>query len=179
MKTKLLYSIYLVSCICLISMVLTSFAYAEETKKLKWTTKWGDPKVALLEPNHVPGHVIVQWEREDTIISDDPDWNDSKWVVYEHADEIAGSGSVKGYATQTFKNGDKAYVRIDAAYTGTYKDNGAWVGTAQGVIMYTGGTGKYKNISGGASFNCKGVDSYLSKEKEDTGGCMNEGEIRY
>jgi hypothetical protein len=124
-------------------------------------------------------HILVQWERRDKVRSPDPEWNGTEAVYYEQADEVAGSAAVTGYAVLTFKNGDKAFYRIDAAYTGTYSDSGAWEGTADGVYRFLGGTDKYKNIKGTAFSRCKGVDTFVAENETDTGGCTYQGEIEY
>jgi hypothetical protein len=154
-------------------------ALAGEKKQLTWTTKWGEPQeVAVLSLSDVPDHVLYQYKREDTITSPDPEWNNTKWLVYEQGDEVAGDGTVRTYATHTFANGDVAYLSVHAAYTGSYTESEAWVGTAEGFVRYIGGTGKYSNITGAAAFRCEGRDAMTSEEKA-TGGCTFEGEIAY
>jgi hypothetical protein len=155
-------------------------AQAGEKKQLTWTTTWGEPKeVAVLSLSDVPDHVLYQYKREDTITSPDPEWNNTKWVVYERGDEIAGDGAVQGYATDTFANGDLAYLAVQGAYTGSYTESEAWIGTAQGFVRYIGGTGKYLNITGAAAFHCEGKDVMASEEEGAAGGCTFEGEIAY
>ena len=163
-----------------IMVTLFSFSVQAEKKKVTWSTKWGKAQVAMMSPNVFgKDHILVQWERRDKASSPDPEWNVTEVVYYEQADEVAGSAAVTGYAVLIFKNGDKAFHRLDGAYTGTYKDNGAWEGTAEGLYRFLGGTGKYKNIKGTAIVRCKGVDPMFAKEVEDSGGCTMEGEVEF
>ena len=164
-----------------ISISLFSTSVHAEKKKVNCTTKWGKAQVAMMSPRVFnKDHILVQWERRDAVSSPDPDWNGTEAVYYEQADEVAGSAVVTGYAVLTFKNGDKAFYRIDGAYTGTYRESGAWEGTAEGLYRFVGGTGKYKNIKGTAVGRCKGIDTFVSeKETQETGGCTMEGEVEY
>lgn len=152
--------------------IVTSFNFSAqaEKKKIMWTYKWGKPeKMSTLSPNDIPGHLLVQFERRDTITSTDPEWNGTEQLMHAQGDEIAGTGTGFDYGTQLFKSGDVAYFKLDAAWTGTYKENGDWVGTVEGILRYMGGTGKYKSIRGSAAVHCKSVD----------GGCTLEGEVEY
>jgi hypothetical protein len=161
---------------------LSSFSVqAEEKRKIQWKSLWGNAKLALLKLNDVPDHFMFHLEREDKILSPDPDWNNTKWVCFEQGDEVAGdSGNLRGYCTHTFKNGDLAYTRMEGAYTGIVKESLAWEGTSQGTLQFYRGTGKYKNIAGSATFHCKGVEAGPDAAKEGaSGGCTMEGEISY
>ena len=112
--------------------------------------------------------------------SPDPEWNGIEATYYEQADEVAGSAPVRGYVVLIFKTGDKAFLRLDSVYTGTYRDTGAWEGTAERLYRFLGGTGKYRNINGTVNIRCKGVDTFVAeKETADTGGCTMEGEVKY
>lgn len=164
-----------------ILLALFSLSVQAEKKKVTWTTKWGEPKVAMMSPGAFhKDHILVQWERRDKVSSPDPEWNGTEAVYYEQADEVAGSAVVTGYVVLMFKNGDKAFHRIDGAYTGAYKESGAWEGTAEALYRFVGGTGKYKNIKGTAVARCKGVDTFVAeKATEDTGGCTIEGEVEF
>jgi len=59
-----------------------------------------------------------------------------------------GTGTVRGYNTSTMDNGDKASV----SYQGTIKGNKDGSGTSSGTWKWTGGTGKFKGITGGGTF---------------------------
>jgi hypothetical protein len=162
-------------------MIAFSSPVQAEKKKVTWSTKWGKPQVAMMSPGVFgKDHILVQWERRDKVSSSDPEWNGIEAMYYEQADEVAGSAVVTGYAVLLFRSGDKAFYRIDGAYTGTYTDSGAWEGTAEGLYRFVGGTGKYKNIKGVAVGRCKGVDAFVAQQEvRDTGGCTHEGEVDF
>jgi hypothetical protein len=167
----------------ILAIMAASFSVSvqAEKKKVTWTTKWGKPEVAMMSPGVFgKDHILVQWERRDKVSSPDPEWDGAEHVYYEQADEVAGNAVVTGYAVLIFKNGDKAFHRLDGAYTGTYRPSGAWEGTAEGLYRFVGGTGKYKNIKGMAVVRCKGIDTFVAGEEEqDPGGCTMQGEVEY
>lgn len=164
-----------------IIVALISLSAHAEKRKVTWTTKWGKPQVAVLSPGVFgKDHLLTQWERRDKVTSSDPQWNVSEVVYYEQADEVAASAVVTGYAVLVFKSGDKAYCRLDGSFMGSYKENGAWEGTAAGVCRFVGGTGKYQHIKGTALSRCQGTDTWVAeKETQDTGGCKMEGEVEF
>ena len=171
------YSLGLVTLLVVLSNVC---AYAEK-KSVTFTTKWGNPEVAVVTPSvFSKDHILAQWERRDRVVSSDTEWDGTEAVYFEQTDEVAGSGVVSGYAVLTFKDGDKAFFRIDGAYTGAYKESGAWEGTAEGMYRFLGGTGKYTNIRGTMAGHCKGVDDLSpGKAAEGASGCTMTGEVEF
>src|ERR1700756_4130117 len=95
MKTRLVVS--------LIGLAI-SFAlpiYAQEKKKLMGTNKQGpviSQTVVPLGPGDDPKHKLTVLSiRRDTTTSPDPDHDGTEQIVYEQADEVAGTGTVRGY----------------------------------------------------------------------------------
>jgi hypothetical protein len=81
--------------------------------------------------------------------------------IINTADATAGSGTDRGYRTVTLSNGDQAF----AAYEGTSKSVAKSTGpegTFQGKWWYTGGTGKFKGITGGGTYTGEFTPTSLS-----------------
>jgi hypothetical protein len=151
MKTRLVVS--------LIGLAI-SFAlpiYAQEKKKLMGTNKQGpviSQTVVPLGPGDDPKHKLTVLSiRRDTTTSPDPDHDGTEQIVYEQADEVAGTGTVRGYFRRLFKNGDTDYGPFEGTFKTTFKADGSWETTTwEGTWKVIGGTGKFKNIKGGGTY---------------------------
>jgi hypothetical protein len=144
---------------------------AVEKKKISGVNNFG-PHVSqsISSPGDVPNHEIVQSIRLDTVTSSDPDFNGSRYINYEQVDQVAGTGSHRGYGKQITKNGDEIYWKWEGSHQTVAKD-GAWESTFQGTFQYVGGTGKFRNIKGSGTY--KGTVS-------PKGGAGNwEAEVEY
>src|SRR5689334_25242294 len=73
-------------------------------KKITGVNNFG-PQVSVTtsSPGDVPNHEIIQTIRLDTVTSSDPDFNGSRYVNYEQTDQIAGTGTHRGYGRQITK----------------------------------------------------------------------------
>jgi hypothetical protein len=92
----------------------------------------------------------------DTTTSSDPDWNEAEHIVYEQRDQVAGTGTHRGYFTNLLKNGDTEYGTYEGTFKTTFKEDGSWETTTwEGTWKSTGGTGKLKNIKGGGTYRGK------------------------
>jgi hypothetical protein len=147
------------SIVCLIvvfAVISLSFPAQAEKKKIMMTSQAGQSTDQIaISPDNVPNHVLYQHKRKDTTTSSDPDFNNTEWMLYEQGDDVAGSESHRGYFTHFFKSGDVIYGKYEGTHKGTVKEGETWEGTSEGKSQYTGGTGKYKNIKGGGTYNCK------------------------
>jgi hypothetical protein len=105
----------------LATFILASVSFwvqAAEKKRLTWTNKRG-PIITytIVYPGDDPKYTIGQSVRMDTTTSQDPDYNDAQSLVYSQSDDVAGSGSHRGYIKRVHKNGDETYTK----YEGTHK----------------------------------------------------------
>ena len=169
MKTRLVVS--------LIGLAI-SFAlpiYAQEKKKLMGTNKQGpviSQTVVPLGPGDDPKHKLTVLSiRRDTTTSPDPDHDGTEQIVYEQADEVAGTGTVRGYFRRLFKNGDTDYGPFEGTFKTTFKEDGSWEMTWEGTWNSNGGTGKFKNI--------KGSGTYRGKATAEGASTEFEGEVEY
>jgi hypothetical protein len=94
-------------------------AQAPEKKKITGTNKWGphiSRTVVPPGPGDDPKHelVVLQISRA-TTTSPDPDDDGTEIIAYEQDDEVAGTGTQRGYYVRLHKNGDRDY--------GTYRRN--------------------------------------------------------
>src|SRR5215831_14708739 len=125
---------------------------AAEKKKITGVNNFG-PHVAQTTslPGDVPNHEIGQSIRLDTVSSPDPDFDGSRYVNYEQVDQVAGTGSHRGYGRQITRSGDEIYQKWEGSHKTIVRD-GAWESTFQGTFQYVGGTGKFKNIRGSGTY---------------------------
>ena len=145
-------------------------------KKIMGTNKLGpviSRTVVPPGPGDHPKHDLVVLEiRRDTTTSPDPDWNDTEQIVYLQADEVAGTGTHRGYYVRRHKNGDIDYGPYEGTHKSTFKEDGSWEGaTFEGTWKFNGGTGRFKNVKGGGTYRGKATPEGASEDWE--------GEVEY
>ena len=100
---------------------LSFSAQAAEKKKIMGTIKQGpviSRTVFPLGPGDDPKHELVVLNiHRDTTTSSDQDWNETEQTVYEQIDQVAGTGTARGYRVTLHKNGETDY----GSYEGTHK----------------------------------------------------------
>jgi hypothetical protein len=160
------------------AVVSLSFsAQAGEKKKVTGTHRSHrviSQTVVPLGPGDDPKHKLVVLEiSRDTTTSSDPDFNEAEHTVYEQHDEVAGTGTHRGYFTNLLKNGDTEYGLFEGTFETTFKEDGSWETTTwEGTWKDIGGTGKLKNI--------KGSGTYRGKATAAEGAITEfEGEVEY
>jgi hypothetical protein len=96
-----------------------------------------------------PKHELVLLEiSRITTTSSDPDWNETEQIAYHQADDVAGTGTHRGYFRRFHKNGDTDYGSYEGTHKTSVKEDGSWETTWEGAWKTHGGTGKFKNIKG-------------------------------
>jgi hypothetical protein len=152
----------------------SSSAQAAEKKKIMGTNKHGpliSRTVVPLGPGDDPKHELVVLSiRRDTTTSSDPDHDGTEQTVYEQVDQVAGTGTARGYFVRLFKNGDTDYGPFEGTFKTTVKADG-WETTWEGTWKVIGGTGKFKNIKGGGTYRGKATAEGASSDWE--------GEVEY
>ena len=129
-------------------------------KKIMGTNKLGpliSRTVVPPGPGDDPNHeLVVLAIRRDTTTSPDPEWNGTEQIVYLQADEVAGTGTHRGYYRRLHKNGDIDYGPFEGTHKTTVKEDGSWEATWEGTWHTTGGTGKFKTAKGGGHVSGEG-----------------------
>ena len=124
-------------------------AQAAEKKKIMGTHKSGpviSHTVVPLGPGDDPKHeLVVLAIYRATTTSSDPNLNESEVIVYDQADEVAGTGTQRGYFRRLYKDGDTDYGTYEGTHKTSFKEDGSWEATTWESM---GGTGKFKNING-------------------------------
>jgi hypothetical protein len=150
---------------------LSFSAQAAEKKKIMGTNKHG-PLISRTVVPPVPGddpkhELVALLVRRDTTTSPDPEWNDTEQIVYEQSDEVAGTGTHRGYYVRLHKNGDIDYGPYEGTHKTTFKEDGSWETTTwEGTWKSTGGTGKFKNVKGAGTYRGKATAEGASTEWE-------------
>ena len=68
--------------------------------------------------------------------------------LYDRDDQIDGTGTHSGVASDVLKSGDGIYQTFSGTHKTTTKADGSWEVNYQGVSIISGGTGPYKNAKG-------------------------------
>jgi hypothetical protein len=142
-------------------------------KKITGTNKHGPPiSRTVVSLGDDPKHELVVLEiSRVTTTSPDPDWNETEQIGYHQADDVAGTGTNRGYFRRLHKNGDTDYGSYEGTHKTTVKEDGSWETTWEGTWKTHGGTGKFKNI--------KGSGTARGKETAQEGFTEWEGEVEY
>ena len=104
---------------------------------------------ALAVPDQ-PGHDIVLAEVAGTQKSADPNWNNASLTYVATSDLVDGKGTQHGYFVNTHVDGDRDW--------GTFEGKVSTVNgllTVEGTYQETGGTGKFKGITGKGTFKTR------------------------
>ena len=98
-----------------------------------------------------PGHIIRIFELLRSYPDDTPNCEGMKRTQsVEHAsvDYVNGNGTLHGYGTITYENGDKIFEEFNGISQAVTKPDGSKKGSFSGIIRYIGGTGKYNKVHG-------------------------------
>ena len=142
-------------------------------KKLTGTNKHGPPiSRTVVSPGDDPKHELVLLEiNRTTTTSSDPDFNETEQFDYTQLDEVAGTGTHRGYFRRLHKNGDIDYGSYEGTQKTSVKEDGSWERTWEGTWKTHGGTGKFKNLKGSGTYRGKATAQEASTEFE--------GEVEY
>jgi hypothetical protein len=126
-------------------------------KKIMGTNKHGPPiSRTVVSPGDDPKHeLVVLMIRRDTTTSSDPDWNETEQIVYGQEDQVAETGTHRGYFRRLRKNGETDYGTYEGTHKTSVKEDGSWETTWEGTWKSSGGTGKFKNMEGGGTYRGK------------------------
>jgi hypothetical protein len=147
---------------------LSFSAQAGEKKKVMGTDKYG-PTISrtVVSPGDDPKHeLVVLAIYRATTTSPDPNINETEVISYEQGDEVAGTGTHRGYYVRHYKNGDIDYGTYEGTVKTTVKEDGSWESTWEGTLKVTGGTGKFKNIKGSGTYRGKATAEGASTDWE-------------
>jgi hypothetical protein len=154
---------------------LSFSAQAAEKKKVMGTNKYATicRTVVPLGPGDDPKHeLVVLAIYRATTTSSDPDTDGTELIAYEQADEVAGTGTARGYFRRLHKNGDIDYGTYEQTHKTSFKEDGSWEATTwEATWKSLGGTGKFKNIKG------SGTERGKATAQESLGEF--EGEVEY
>jgi hypothetical protein len=110
-----------------------------------------DTDISVASVGDIPGHEIAQRIYSYALSSTDAkDFNGGTATNFAQTDTTGASGSHSGYAVWKLRNGDNVTIR----FKGTHAVPSAAVAQApyEGDFEFTGGTGKYRAIKGGARY---------------------------
>jgi hypothetical protein len=127
---------------------------AQEKCKIKWESPAGDANYTqqhVIDVGDVPGHQVRIFELHRTFPNDQTNCEGLKRVeewARGYSDYIDRNGRYAGYRVIVFENGDKIYGEMSGTSQTTVAADGSKKSTATGVLVYTGGTGKYQGVRG-------------------------------
>jgi hypothetical protein len=102
-------------------------------------------------PGDAPHHEIILQHERWVENSDDPDCPTAQVTSVSVIDHTAGQGTRRGYDVDTCPNGDQIFVAGEGTIKTVKQPDGSLESTYEGKWWYTGGTGKFKGITGGGT----------------------------
>jgi hypothetical protein len=102
-------------------------------------------------PGDAPHHEIILRHERWVEHSDDPDCTTAQVTGVIVIDHTAGQGTIRGYDVDTCPNGDQIFVAGEGTIKTVKQPDGSMESTYEGKWWYTGGTGKFKGITGGGT----------------------------
>jgi hypothetical protein len=129
-------------------------AQAQETCKVNEDVSAKNTKYAeqhIFNIDDTPGHIIRIFELVRAYPDDKPNSEGLKrtqTLSHSSVDYVNGNGSLHGYATTTYENGDKIFAEINGISQTVVNPDGSKKGSFSGVTRFIGGTGKYQRVHG-------------------------------
>ena len=121
-----------------------------QSKKISGT---GKPAAVLSETKMLPGddpqHEITLLRRLDVQMGT---LGDAQVSLVSVSDLVSGSGTHRGYSLSTYRDGDTTFSSIEGQTKTVPKASGPPEITSAGKWQFTGGTGKWKGITGGGTY---------------------------
>jgi hypothetical protein len=127
---------------------------AQEKCKMKWEVSAANSNYTqqhVIDVGDVPGHQVRIYELHRTFPNDQPNCEGLKRVEEwsrGYSDYIDRNGRAWGYRVTVFENGDKIFGEISVTTQTATAADGSKKTSSSGVIVYTGGTGKYQGVRG-------------------------------
>ena len=97
-----------------------------------------------------PNHELSLAEITGTQKASDEKWNGAAITYWGTTDVVAGSGTQSGYFTQVHNGGDRDW----GTFEGKVSTSGGET-TVEGTWQFTGGSGKFKGLSGKGTFKTR------------------------
>lgn len=97
--------------------------------------------------SHEDNHALTLVEVAGTQKSSDPLWNGARITYWGTGDLVNGGGPQRGYYVNDHSDGELEW----GTFEGKLSTSGQQV-TMEGTFKFTGGTGKFKSISGGGKY---------------------------
>lgn len=98
-----------------------------------------------------PGHAIRTFEVVRSYPDEKPNCEGLKrtqFISHASADYVNGNGTLHGYATITYDNGDKIFQEFNGVAQTILNQNGSYKGLNSIIFRFTGGTGQYQRVHG-------------------------------
>jgi hypothetical protein len=140
------------------TVMLCSAAASPLTAQEKCKIKWENPAANsnytqqhVIDVGDVPGHQIRIYELHHTFPNDQTNCEGLKRVDQwgrGYSDYIDRNGRSWGYSVTVFENGDKIFGEFSGTSQTIVAADGSKKSTFSGVVVYTGGTGRYQGVRG-------------------------------
>ena len=141
-----------------VTVMLLSFGPGELSAQEKCKMKWEVPAANsnyteqhVIDVGDVPGHQVRILELHRTFPNDQPNCEGLKRVEQwnrGYSDYIDRNGRSWGYTVTILENGDKIFGEFSGTTQTVVAADGSKKSTFSGVVVYTGGTGKYQGVRG-------------------------------
>jgi hypothetical protein len=161
--TRLVCRLTAVAVLGIVSTLLAPLVFAgavsaqPQSKKFSGTGKFG-PMLSqtMLLPADAPNHQVTLVNRLQTWNSSDPDWNDVQVTQFVFSDYVGGSGYHRGHNVNMHPGGDRTFLSYEGQTTRNTNPDGSWEARFEGKFRLTGGTGKFRGITGEGTYLGKG-----------------------
>jgi hypothetical protein len=127
---------------------------AQEKCKMKWEIPAANSNYTeqhVIDVGDVPGHQLRIFELHRTFPNDQANCEGLKRVDQwnrGYSDYIDRNGRSWGYSVTILENGDKIFGEFSATTHTVVAADGSKKSTYSGMVIYTGGTGKYQGVRG-------------------------------
>jgi hypothetical protein len=151
------------------SLLTASAALSESMDCSRTKIRKAELSSHTINPGDRPDRELVLQTSVDICTSDNPEFDGIEETVYVHLDHIGATGVHSGYTKIPVNSGETLWVKFE----GTHKlvtQGDTWKLPYHGVFRFIAGTGKYKAIRGGGTY-----DGFVDENgKDETLNCSAE-----
>jgi len=157
--------ISVISAFLLMTIIQGQEAYAERKKVYGTGKAVSTVSETKIVPGDLPKHTLTFSSRIDMQESPNPDFV-GQVIAHHVSDYTAGTGRHWGYRVITHSSGDKAIMAIEGMTKTVAKPKAFPDISFEGKWRYTGGTGRFKGITGRGTYTGKVTKAGLTYDWE-------------
>jgi hypothetical protein len=135
-----------------ISLLTSTGARSDTMDCSRTKTRKEEVSSHTIKPGDQPDREMVLQTEVDILTSDNPEFDGIEETVYAYLDHIGATGVHSGYTKDPLNSGETLWIQFQGTHKLVTKGD-TWELPYHGVFNFISGTGKYKAIRGGGTYD--------------------------